>query len=236
MELVNLPQGSWLKDIFNELGIIIVKDERLKDKACFEYSYSDNHALVRVGVEPAFSTYLHELIHAIQVLSSPVKGEKNFCFGRRKLRRYLLSKGFKWNEELALNVESHFYQMVEEGKYDLSEYTLEFPAFYISLSVQGIEILESIWKEAKPLLQKENSFWSKRNAAGKSLKLVLPPKPEPPVMPKMPERPSPKACIRIWLFTLLLITAHSLKPMVQPWVQLIINNVQQQVCNKNTCD
>ena len=160
---VKFPENSPLfNSIQKGLELDIYIDPEMKSCGAFCYSFQNAGALMKVKDIADSCTYVHEFVHACQVLSGPpTPGNEMFRFNSKSLERYLTSKGIPFERWCAEYVEDLLENLISRGLYDREDFLTEFPAYYVENAFGGEKVLEAIWADTQKLIKKPDSFWTR---------------------------------------------------------------------------
>ena len=158
---VKFPKSSILfNSIQTGLELEIHIDSEMESCGAFCYSFSECGAFMKVKDIADSCTYVHEFVHACQVLSGPpTPGNEMFRFNSKSLESYLKSKGIPFERWCAEYVEDLLENLISRGLYDREDFLTEFPAYYAENAFRGNEVLEAIWADTQKLIKKRNSFF-----------------------------------------------------------------------------
>jgi hypothetical protein len=216
---VRFPKGSFFHDIQTKLKLEIEIDPEMKSSGSFCYSFQHMGALMRVKEIADGSTYMHEFVHACQVLSGPpTPGNEMFRFDRTSLKNYALSKGLVFDEECALLVEEFLLKMIAKGLYTPEDFMTEYPAYYVESAFEGEKVFEAIWADTQKLIKRSDSFW--RQVQRKSRKEWIKDNLIHFLVPSY-------LALVILLMLVYFLTKPEDKPFFRPWVTDLINQVQK---------
>jgi hypothetical protein len=156
---LKFPKGSFFHPMQHGMGLEIYLDPNLGCCGSFGYSYQHKRVAIRVRELKGGDTYMHEFVHAFQILSGTGLGKEKFRFTRQSLEKYCRSRGLYFSNSSAEYVEQLLEEMIAKGLYAPEEFSIEFPAFYVENALDGEKVFEAIWADAKKFMKRRNSFW-----------------------------------------------------------------------------